>query len=219
MAAYRYETHAHTSGLSRCGKISPRELVRLYAGLRYAGICVTNHFGGRKDQPWDERVGLLYSAYKEALDEGGKWGVDVFLGWEYSCAHAQDYLTYGLDEKWLYAHPELQDMTTCEYLDFVRGSGGFVVQAHPFRADKTGTISLRPHHVDAVEVLNTGRTDEQNRFAAQYAENYGLPRFAGSDTHSGSKESFAGISFPERVADIHDMIARFKNGEGELFCT
>jgi len=218
MPAYKYETHAHTSGLSRCGKISPRDLVRLYASLRYAGVCVTNHFGGRKEQPWNERVELLHNAYKEALDEGKALGLDVFLGWEYSCAHAQDYLTYGLDEGWLYAHPEIQDMDTCEYLDFARGSGGFIVHAHPFRADKTGTISLRPHHVDAVEVINTGRPDEVNRFAAQYAENYGLPCFAGSDTHSSNKERFAGICFANRLTGVDDLIARFKNGEGELFC-
>jgi len=219
MLAYQYETHAHTSGLSRCGKIDPRDLVRLYAGMNYAGICVTNHFGGRKEQPWNERVELLCHAYREALDEGEKLGVDVFFGWEYSCVHAQDYLTYGLDEQWLYAHPELQDMTTFEYLDLARSSGGFIVHAHPFRADKTDTITLRPRHVDAVEVINTGRSDDVNRFAAQYAENFGLPRFAGSDTHSGGKERFAGISFSKKIIDIHDLIARFKNGEGELFCT
>jgi len=148
-----------------------------------------------------------------------KLGVDVFFGWEYSCVHAHDFLTYGLDAHWLYAHPEIQDMTTCEYLGFARSGGGFVVHAHPFREDKTGAICLRPHLVDAVEVINTGRPEDVNRLAAQYAENYNLPRFAGSDTHNGGKDTFAGISFAERIADIHDMIARFKNGEGELFCT
>ena len=217
MLKYKYETHAHTSGISRCGKIDPRELVRLYAGLNYAGLCVTNHFGGRKEQPWHERVKRMYDAYLEALDEGNKLGLDVFFAWEYSCVHAQDYLTYGLDEQWLYAHPEIQDMTTCEYLEFARSSDGFAVHAHPFRADKTGTISLRPDHVDAVEIINTGRSDEINRLAAQYAENYNLPRFAGSDTHSANKERFAGISFATRAADIHDLIAHFKNGEGEIF--
>jgi len=185
--------------------------------MHYAGLCVTNHFGGRKERPWHERVDLLHCAYREALDEGEKLGVDVFFGWEYSCVVAHDFLTYGLDERWLYAHPEIQDMTTYEYLEFARGSGGFVVHAHPFREDKTGAISLRPHHVDAVEVVNTGRSDEVNRLAAQYAADYGLPRFAGSDTHSADKESFAGISFEKRITEIHDMIARFKNGEGELF--
>jgi len=222
-SGYKYETHAHTSGLSRCGKISPRNLVRLYAGMGYAGLCVTNHFGGRKKQPWNdmqpwhERVELLHNAYMQALDEGKVLGVDVFFGWEFSNFHAHDYLTYGLDERWLYAHPELQDMTTSEYLDFARGSGGFVVHAHPFREDKTGAVVLRPHQVDAVEVVNTGRSDEVNRLAAQYAENYGLPGFAGSDTHSENKDDFAGIRFAKRITDIHDMITRFKRGEGELF--
>jgi len=217
MLEFKYETHAHTSGISRCGKIDPRDLVRLYADMGYAGLCVTNHFGGRKEESWETRVEKMHSVYLEALDESNKLGINVFFAWEYSCVHAQDYLTYGLDEQWLYAHPEIQDMTTCEYLEFTRGSGGFVVHAHPFRADKTGTISLRPEFVDAVEVVNTGRSDDVNRFAAQYAENYNLPGFAGSDTHSGNKEKFAGISFATRVADIHDLIARFKNGEGELF--
>lgn len=219
MFNYKYETHAHTSGASRCGKISPRELVGLYAGLHYAGVCITNHFGGRKAQSWNERVELIHNLYKQAAEEGERLGVNVFFGWEYSCTHAHDFLTYGLDENWLYSHPEIQDMTTHEYLNFARSSGGFIVHAHPFREDKTGAVCLRPNDVDAVEVINTGRTDMVNRLAAQYAENYGLPQFAGSDTHSGSKESFAGICFKEKVTDINDMIARFKNGESEIFCS
>lgn len=218
MLKFKYETHAHTSGLSRCGKISPRGLVHLYAELGYAGICVTNHFGPNKEQPWSERVELLFRCYEEARDEGESLGVDVFFGWEYSCVHAHDFLTYGLDAQWLYAHPELADMTTQEYLQTVRRSGGYAVHAHPFREDREGAICLRPHDVDAVEVINSGRSDEVNRLAAQYAGNYHLPGFAGSDTHSSSKECFAGICFPSRVADVHDLIARFQNGEGEFFC-
>lgn len=215
---YKYETHAHTSGLSRCGKIAPRDLARLYASLGYAGLCVTNHFGPHKNQPWSERIDLLCDAYDEALDEGAKLGLRVFFGWEYACRHANDFLTYGLDAQWLRDHPEIQNMTTCEYLDFARGSGGFVVHAHPFRADKAGVVSLYPQHVDAVEIINTGRSDDINRFAAQYAENYTLPRFAGSDTHNTNKERFAGLCFASEISDIHDMIARFQRGEGALFC-
>lgn len=217
MHPYAYETHAHTSGASRCGKISPRELVRLYARLQYAGVFITNHFGGRKQQPWQERVELLHTLYTEALAEGKKLGVDVFFAWEYSCTHAHDFLTYGLDETWLYNHPKIQDMTTTQYLRFARDSGGFVVHAHPFREDKNDVICLRPHDVDAVEVLNTGREDAVNRLAAQYAADYRLPGFAGSDTHSSNKDCFAGICFAEKITDTKDMLARFQNGEGELF--
>lgn len=218
MLKYKYETHAHTSGLSRCGKISPRDLVRFYAELDYAGIFVTNHFGPDEDEAWSDRVELLYDHYKQAFEEGEKLGIDVFFGWEYSCSHTHDFLTYGLDEQWLYSHPEIAEMNTYEYLQFARKSGGFIIHAHPFRENNQAEICLRPHDVDAVEIINSGRSDDLNRFAKQYAENYNLPGFAGSDTHNNKKELFAGISFDRKVRNTQDFLTMFKNGEGELFC-
>ena len=41
---YRYETHLHTSPVSKCGKVSVRENLEFYKELGYDGVFITNHF-------------------------------------------------------------------------------------------------------------------------------------------------------------------------------
>ena len=41
---YRYETHLHTSPVSKCARASVRESVEFYKSIGYDGIFITNHF-------------------------------------------------------------------------------------------------------------------------------------------------------------------------------
>ena len=41
---YIYETHCHTSPVSKCGKASTYETVCFYKQFGYDGIFITNHF-------------------------------------------------------------------------------------------------------------------------------------------------------------------------------
>ena len=61
-------------------------------------------------------------------------------------------------------------------------------------------IRLLPDLVDAVEILNGHRKDEENRRARWYADSYGLPWAAGSDNHdvvNGFAET--GVLLDERL--------------------
>ena len=83
-------------------------------------------------------------------------------------------------------------MRITDYCDLVHKSGGFVVQAHPFREDDyIEMIRLLPRHVDAVETLNAGRTDFQNKMADEYADNYCIRKFCGTDNHWGMRDRLA----------------------------
>lgn len=222
MQAFRYDLHTHTSEVSKCGIISPAELVHYYKGLGFTGICVTDHFfNGNttvpKDLPWEKRVELFCRGYEMAYEEGRKIGLDVFFGWEYSYG-GTDFLTFGLDKEWLLNQPDLLSLRLEEYCDFVRAEGGFIVQAHPFReAYYISMFRLLPRKVDAVETINASNTDFENNCADKYAEMYGLLKVAGSDTHSDNMKRVAGVQLNRRAENISDLINAIKNKEAGIF--
>ncbi len=222
MKKYKYEMHAHTSEVSRCGRISAAELVQTYKEYGYTGVFITDHFLNGNTTvpqylPWEERIELFCHGYRKAFEEGQKIGIDVFFAWEYSYK-GTDLLTYGLDWKWLLKHPEIMEISVNQYCELVRREGGFLVHAHPFReAEYIDMIRLMPRIVDAVEVDNACRTDFENRLAEQYADNYGLLKIAGSDNHNGRLPRFSGLEFDEPVKSVEKMLSEIKAGKAGLF--
>ncbi len=225
MKYYKYETHLHTSEVSACARASAAEQVEFYAESGYAGIIVTDHFlNGNTTVPregltWKEKIEKFCEGYANALREGKKVGLDVFFGWEASYG-GTDFLTYGLSPSWLLRNEHIMDMPYWDYLDYVRDEGGLVVHAHPFReaAYIKGGIKLMPRKVDAVEIINANRTEFENRMAKEFAKNYGLAPFAGSDNHSAyAQKKLAGIKTKERIENIIDFIDIIQCGEYKIF--
>lgn len=223
MLKYRYETHSHSSEVSRCSRMTGAELVRFYKGLDYTGIFVTDHFlNGNtavpKELPWEERVELFMKGYENALEEGKRVGLDVFFAWEYTYK-GSDHLTYGLDKEWLLAHPDVCDWTPIEYFDRVHADGAFVVHAHPMRRAKyIKMITLFPEQSDAVEVDNSSMLDIVNEHGLWYAESFGLLKTVGSDTHyTENRTRFAGVDIPYKINGALDYAAAVKSGEAEMF--
>jgi histidinol phosphatase-like PHP family hydrolase len=220
LPVYKYETHAHTCDVSHCAKITPAGLAKLYKALGYEGIFVTNHFyNGEEEtkQNWAERINHYCGGYEAVWEEGNKIGLDVFFGWEFSY-WGTDYLTYGLDKRWLLAHEGFDGLPIREYSALIHAEGGFIIHAHPFReARYIEMIRLTPREVDGVEILNANRLDAENGRAAWYAENYGLLVTAGSDTHADSQKRFCGLKVKKRFVSVFDMINAVKSGEAKLF--
>ena len=72
---YKYETHLHTSPVSRCAKASVRESLEFYKSLGYDGVFITNHFlDGNinidKSKPYAEKIDFYFSDYEKALELG-----------------------------------------------------------------------------------------------------------------------------------------------------
>ena len=217
MRQYKYETHLHTSETSKCGKSSGAELAVFFKRLGYTGIFITDHFlNGNTTVPqelsWAERVEMFCHGYRMAAQKGREIGLDVFFGWEYSYGWAH-FLTYGLDQDWLLANPDLLSLDLLRYCDRVHEDGGSVVHAHPFR-EGVDIVHLIPNHVDAVEVLNSGRSDVHNRHALDYANSFDLPMVAGSDIHSIRETRLCGMSFSRRLSCSRDYMAAIKSGKG-----
>ena len=215
---YLYETHLHTAPVSRCAFASVRESVEFYKELGYAGIFITNHFVDGSinidpSLPYAERIDFYFSAYEEALEVGKEIGIDVFFGVEASYL-GTDFLIYGLDKDWYPAHPEIEHMERSAQLAFLAEQGALIIHAHPFReAGYIDHIRLFPRHVHGVEIFNACRSDFENKLAAQYAENYGLPAFAGTDNHIAARQrKLGGMASNEPIKDVAHFVELFKSG-------
>jgi len=193
---YKYETHLHTSETSLCARNTAAEMVHFYKDLGYRGIFVTDHLYHPKSvnmegQPWEAQIARHCRGYDAARAAGQELGLDVFFAWEYYYGWAH-FLTYGLDRQWLLDHPDLFEWDVMDYFDRVHADGGWIVHAHPFR-EKVEHIHLFPYKTDAVEIVNTGRDDQHNGYARDYAASFNLPGTVGSDNHSTGKKNLAAV--------------------------
>lgn len=223
---YKYETHLHTSDVSRCATSSAEDMVRAFARAGYAGIIVTDHFinEGRHlpaDWSWEQKMQYFHSGYRNAAALGAKFGLDVFFGWEIAMQNAEDYLTYNLPLDFLLAHPEIPSLSLLAYSHLVRESGGLLVRAHPFRQahyippDPTVDATL----IDGVEVNNGLRDDpEQNNGQAwAFAQSHpALIRTSGTDIHETQYAGRAGMAFLNRHSTMAALAKAISAHEGLL---
>lgn len=204
--AFLYETHLHTMEGSACGKVSGREYVRFYQDAGYDGIFITDHFYWGNCRPdrelkWEDWVNQYCRGYEAAKEEGDRLGFKVFFGLEerfnnHGAGYDDEWLIYGLDKKFLLAHPEMPSWTRADYLKNVHAAGGCCVQAHPFRnRDYMGAIRVTLG-VDAIEGYNANNTEDANVRAEMYAEKQGFLMTSGGDVH------FCGHVPPERMAGV-----------------
>ncbi len=188
----------------------------------YSGCFVTDHFFNGNTAvdtrlPWEVKVELFCQGYDDARRRGDEIGVQVFFGWEYAYGETE-FLTYGLDKRFLLEHPEINSMNLADYAALVHRNGGFVIHAHPFReAPYIRTIRLFPRIVDGIEAENASHRDERfNERAKSYALSYGLPMTGGSDTHNTWDFPGGGIEVPEKINSPLDYLRMLKAGRIEI---
>ena len=220
---YKYETHLHTSPVSKCASASVEDTLRFYRALGYDGVFITNHFlDGNinidRSLPYEERINFYFADYEEGKRLSDEIGIKVFLGVELSYK-GTDFLVYGLGREWFLAHPEIMEMKKSEELKLLMENGALVFQAHPYReAAYIDHIRLFPRSVHGVETVNACRTDHENKMADAYADAYGLLKLAGSDNHSGARiPHLAGMSSETPVSSEADFCRRMVQGEMSIF--
>ena len=220
---YRYETHLHTSPVSKCARAGVQETLEFYRSLEYDGVFVTNHFlDGNinidKARPYEEKLDFYFQDYLDAVEIGKQLGLQVFPGVELSHG-GTDFLVYGLPLSFYYDHPEIMEMTKKAELAFLMEAGAFLVQAHPYReAGYIDHIRLYPRSVHAVETLNSSRIPFENEMADRYADAYGLLKTAGSDNHIASRQvHLAGMETEDRLTCAEDFIEAVRTGAARIF--
>ena len=220
---YLYETHLHTTPVSRCAGATPEESVRYYKELGYAGLFITNHFidgniNVDRSLPYAERIEFYFSDYEKGAEIGKQLGISVFAGVEMTYG-GTDFLVYGLDKAWYLAHPEIEGMAKSKLLPMMIEAGALVIHAHPFReASYIDHIRLYPRCVHGVERFNASRSEFENKLAAQYTENYELIPFAGSDNHIASRlTTLGGMRLQKPAVDEADFVRAVLAGEASPF--
>ena len=218
---YKYETHLHTKEGSACASAPATEMARAHKAAGYDGIFVTDHFFNAntavpRELPWEERIDRFFLGYERAKEVGDEIGLKVWFGLEYTVYNA-DFLIYNMDKEFMKANEKLL-MHTDERECFrtIREMGGFIVHAHPFRYDPyIHHISLYPHDVDAVEVINASHDPRNlyNELAKLYADSYGLVKTGGSDSHHLDKLFGGGIDVPEPINCPEDYLRLLREGK------
>lgn len=217
---YLYETHLHTVEGSKCSREPAVNYIQRYLDLGFTGIFVTDHFTGYcpapdPSLPWHDWVDAYCLGYEHAAEEGYRRGLQVFFGWEQTC-QSDEYLVYGLDKQWLYAHPECRRWTRKQMFETVSAAGGCVVHAHPFRERSyVDFVRLYPGACHAIEAANCGNLPYMDVLARRYAEVLHLPMTAGSDIHSTEQLPHVfGVALEEKLTSAADYARRIRSGSG-----
>ena len=222
MLPYLYETHVHTSEVSRCGHVDAADVVRRYHDLGYNGIVLTDHinrstFRNMPDASWDDKMTFYLTAYRIACETAAALDGDfrVLLGAELRIdGFDNDYLLFGVDEAFLRAHPDLMQMDFSAMADCVHAAGLLLVQAHPFREDMTIVDWTK---LDGVEVYNGNPGHESNNaIALAWAERHGLLKTSGNDYHGSFGDMLAGIRTAEPIRDNAHLVSLLRTGRFTL---
>ena len=215
---YLYETHLHTVEGSACSRVAGADYIDYMIGRGFAGMVVTDHFftgncAVDRTLPWQEKIALYCEGFRRAREAAQGRDFDVIFGIEYNF-NGDEFLIYGLDEKWLLDNPDIEKLDRRGVYARVHEAGGVMIHAHPFRErGYLKDIKLTPEICDGIEVYNAANTDNQNALAYEYAEKLGLPMIGGSDLHYFHDNALGGVQLPYRVSDTFAFAKAFLAGD------
>jgi hypothetical protein len=210
---YKYELHCHTKTVSRCGRVEPKEIVKLYKEKGYSGIVLTDHYSPMTFDikgyfmPQSE-IDFYLSAYHE-MKQYEDENFSVMLGMELRhYATANDYLVYGVEEEWLREQGNLLCVFEKKMYQMMHKQGYLVYQAHPFR---TGMYRCNPKYVDGIEIYN-GKTEKSlNDKAYEWAKRHGKLMVSGSDFHVLKNLARGGIITDHPIRNNAELLETLKS--------
>jgi hypothetical protein len=216
MSCFLFETHAHTSEVSRCAQIPAAKVIADYESAGYDGIVITDHMnegsiGRLKNRPWDEKVDFFINGYNKALEaaeRSGK-GMTVLLGAEVCFdKDPNDYLVFGISEDFLRRCGDLTSLGLKNFRKIADENNLLIFQAHPFRV----SMAVTDYRIlDGIEVYNGNSSHNSNNDAAMFwADKYSLLKSSGSDFHGMWGMKPGGIYFESPVRTNSDFISALK---------
>lgn len=213
---YKYEMHCHTGCVSRCGRVEPEEIVKLYKEKGYNGIVVTDHYSPMTFTPnWcpQKQIDFYLGGYRRMKKVAGD-DFTVLLGIELRHYFtANDYLIYGIDEDFLYNAGNLMRVWEKGVYKLAHERGYLVYQAHPFRA---GIRRCDLQYIDGVEVYN-GKTNKQmNDDAYRWAKENQKLMVSGSDFHTVKNLARGGIITDKPINNNDDLLKILKKQDFKM---
>ena len=220
---FKTELHCHSSIVSYCGHITPKEIVERYVAHGYTSLVLTDHINSATFLPkkysggedWQERVDFFLSGY-EALHREAAGKLNVLLGAEVRVDEhsSTDILLYGVTEEILREMEVVFDDDNLGFCKRAREMGLLVCQAHPFRND---IRVLNPEVLDGVEIYNGNpRIDSRNDIARLWAKRHGLIATSGTDTHHADRPINGGIATDTAITSNEELLAILRSGNYRL---
>ena len=219
--SYKYELHCHTKMVSQCGRVEPKEIVKMYREKGYSGIVVTEHYS-----PLTFQLNSYYKPqrlidfYISSYEEMKKYETEdfsVMFGMELRhYATGADYLIYGVDPEWLRRQGNLMKLWEKQVYQLMHAQGYLVFQAHPFRPY---ILRCNPKYIDGIEIYN-GKCDKKtNAKAALWAIKTGKLVSSGSDFHTPAQLARGGIITETPIKNNKDLISTLKSGNYKIIET
>ena len=123
-------------------------------------------------------------------------------------ATANDYLIYGIDEKWLTKQGNLMAVWEKKVYDMMHAEGYLVYQAHPFRP---GIRRCNPDYIDGVEIYNGKTPKADNERAEKWAKENNKLMVSGSDFHVPKQLAKGGIITEKPIKSNADLLTVLQN--------
>ena len=212
-----YDLHVHTSGVSKCSRLSPKQLCEAMKADGNDGFALTNHYSPRHvDLPFPEWLKKYKDEFLFTKELARGYGLKVLFGIEVTLDEPRDFLLYGVTPDclfesvgrpfWDYSLPELHD--------FARAHGALLIHAHPYR---NGSVPANADDIDGVEVnchplYKTNRKED----ILAYAAKHGLLVTCGSDYHGDVYKAHCGVWLPDDLENEAEFAAYLKSGQPEL---
>lgn len=224
MAEFLTEMHFHTAETSNCGRMAAKESVNRYIKLGYKTIILTDHLSTHtyfkydyNSLSWDEKIDIFLKGYNASVD-AANGEISILLGMELRFDDdndPNDYLVYGISEKFLRKNKDLLDMNIKSFSKLAHKNGLLIFQAHPFRF---GMKVTNPKYLDGVETFNGNpRHNSNNEVSALWAKNYNLMTTAGSDHHEDGDEGSGGIIFKNEITSNEILLKELNSQNYKLY--
>lgn len=217
----KIEMHAHTRETSPCAHVKAEDVVSEYIKAGYDAVVITDHFNNyvleaEPNQDLRSRVTRYLKGYHNALAASKGTDLRIILGTEISLYHCgpEDYLLYGVTEEFLYANPQMYELSLRGLREKCKDNGILLFQAHPGR---TGHRMADSKLLDGAEVYNGNpRHVNNNGTVYKWAKEKNLMFSSGSDYHQKEDLGKGGIITDFDVKDSVELAEVLRSGDYEL---
>ena len=212
------DLHAHSSGISKCCRISCEGAIDMAIEAGLDGMVLTNHYQRSylENTDTNEFVEKYIGEFINAKEYGQTKDFKVFFGIEITMEHDPKIhmLVYGVPFDFLRENPEVFALSQSELYTLVKSYGGVLVQAHPFRKY---IKRANPEYLDGVEVFNAKADKEANDNSLKWAEEINTKiKTSGSDCHRETGVGLGGIITEEPIKTNDDLLRILKSGNYKL---
>lgn len=212
------DAHIHTSGISRCSRFKPLQIIAQCLADKTDGIVLTNHCDESyvKDVGWTEWCKKYNDEFYIAKGAGEKYNIKVFFGIEVESIYKKKvhYVIYGMTPEQLLKAPELYLLSQKELYEYCEQNGFVLVQAHPYRNDCTPQDPAYLHGVEVSCHPLYKTTMSKEVFA--FAKENGLFVTCGTDFHGDTYKPRCGIYVPDSIHTEQEFKNYISGTQAEL---